>query len=115
MSEVYPSFLNRLDTIIAENLQDEDFSIDTLCKELSISYSHTYRKVRQVTGVTPSRYICKKRLDFACELLKRTDLTISEISYRVGFNTQAYFSKCFSEAYGCPPLQFRKRLKENKK
>ncbi len=93
MSEVYPSFLKRLDTIIAKKLKDEDFSIDTLCKELSISYSHTYRKIRQETGMTPSMYVCKKRLDFAYEPLKRTAFTINEIAFRVGFNTQAYFAK----------------------
>ncbi len=112
MSEVSLTFLNRLDTIIADNLHDEGFSIETLCKELAISYSHTYRKIRQETGVTPSMYVCKKRLEYACELLITTELNINEIAYQVGFNTQAYFSKCFSDGYGCAPLRFRKKLLE---
>ena len=109
MSEVYPSFFKRLDTIIAKKLKDEDFSIDTLCKELSISYSHIYRKIRQETGLTPSIYVRKRRLEYACELLKSTELNISEIAFRVGFNTQAYFSKCFSDEYDCTPLRYRKK------
>lgn len=110
MSDLPPTFLTRLDTIIGDNLHDEDFSIETLCKELSISYSHTYRKIRQATGLSPSMYLCKKRLEKACELLKQTELNIGEIAFRVGFNTQAYFSKCFSDEYDCPPLRFRKRM-----
>lgn len=105
-----PTFLTRLDTIIANNLHDEDFSIETLCRELSISYTHTYRKIRQETGLSPSMYICKKRLEVACELIEKTDLNMGEIAYKVGFNTQAYFSKCFSDAYNCPPKRYRNQL-----
>jgi len=115
MFDLPPTFLNRLDTIIINNLQDENFSIEILCKELAISYSHTYRKIRQTTGLSPSMYVCRKRLEVACRLLKNTKMSIGEIAFRVGFNTQAYFSKCFSEVYGCAPLQFRKQLRRGHK
>ncbi|MFK7980967.1 MAG: helix-turn-helix domain-containing protein [Saprospiraceae bacterium] len=103
-------FLNRLDKVIANNLADEDFSIEFLCKELTISYTHTYRKIRQVTGLSPSMYVCRKCLEAACQLLTSTKMSIEEIAFRVGFNTQAYFSKFFSEVYDCTPLRFRKQF-----
>jgi len=103
------NFLQRLDSIIADHLPDEAFTIETLCQELMISYTHTYRLVQQATGLSPSMYICQKRLEKACDYLVNTDWSMSEIAFRVGFNTQSYFSKCFSEAYGCPPLRYRKR------
>lgn len=112
MGELPITFLNRLDTIIQDNLHDEDFSIEILCKELAISYTHTYRKIRKATGLSPSMYVCRKRLERSCQLLTDTELRVGEISFRVGFNTQAYFSKCFSEVYGCAPLRFRKQLGE---
>lgn len=104
-----PTFIHRLDAIIEANLHKEDFSIGFLCKQLTISYTHTYRKIRKETGLSPSMYVCKKRLIQACFLLENTELSMGEIAFRVGFNTQAYFSKCFSDTYGAPPLQYRKK------
>ncbi len=110
MLTIPPKFSIRLDTIIQNHLHDENFSVEQLCKELTISYTHTYRKIREETGVSPSQYIRKKRLEKACEYLAETELNIGEIAYRVGFNTQAYFTKCFSETYSCTPRKYRKQL-----
>ncbi|MFK7980969.1 MAG: helix-turn-helix domain-containing protein, partial [Saprospiraceae bacterium] len=88
MLDYTPTFINRLDTIIEANLHKEDFSIEFLCKKLTISYTQTYRKIRAETGLTPSKYVCKKRLIQACFLLENSELTMSEIAFRVGFNTQ---------------------------
>jgi len=100
MKELPLPFLTRLD----------NFSIETLCRELTISYTHTYRKIRQETGLSPSMYVCRKRILKACQLLAESRLTIGDIAFQVGFNSQAYFSKCFSDTYGYPPFQYRKRL-----
>jgi len=108
MHELPSSFLNRLNTIIAKNLHDEDFSIELLCRELTISYTHTYRKIREATGLSPSMYVCKMRLARACQLLETTELNMGEIAFKVGFNSQAYFSKCFTDWYDCPPLRYRR-------
>ncbi len=110
MLNIPPKFSTQLDTIIQNHLHNEKFSVEILAKELMISYTHTYRKVRALSGLSPSQYIRKKRLEKACEYLAETELNIGEISYRVGFNTQAYFTKCFSKTYGCAPRQYRKLL-----
>jgi len=104
------NFSQRLDAIIQNHLSNEKFSVEILAKELLMSYTHTYRKTRAVTGLSPSDYIRKKRLEKACEYLAETALNIGEISFLVGFSTQAYFTKCFSRTYGCAPRQYRKQL-----
>ena len=114
MSDLPPTFLVRLDTVIENNLHDEDFTIEILCRELATSYTHTYRRIREETGLSPSMYVCKKRLALACQLLEASEMNIGEISFRVGFNTQAYFSKCFSEQYDYSPLQYRKHFRKGK-
>lgn len=110
MLNIPPKFSKRLDTIIQNHLHDENFSVEQLSKELKISYTHTYRKIRGEKGVSPSEYIRTKRLEKACEYLAETELNIGEIAFRVGFNTQAYFTKCFSDRYSCTPRQYRKQL-----
>lgn len=104
------SFKMRLDQVIEKNLHDEDFSIEQLCRELTISYTHTYRKIREELQLSPSRYVSQKRLERACQLLATTEMRMRDIAYAVGFNTQAYFSRCFSEVYGCSPLRYKKQL-----
>ena len=115
MEDLPMNFLSRVNQIIETRLSDENFTIELLCKELAISYSHTYRKIRQETGLSPSMYVCKKRLETAQYLMAKPGLSLGEIAFRVGFNTQAYFSKCFADIYGMPPLKYRRKLKQNEK
>lgn len=112
MSNLSTTFLARLDRVIENNLHDEDFTIEILCKELATSYTHTYRRIREETGVSPSMYVRKKRLALACQFLEASSMNAGQIAFRVGFNTQAYFSKCFSEQYGCSPLRYRKQFRK---
>ena len=114
MNDLPKSFMETVYAIIDRNISNENFSIDALCKELPISYSHTYRKIREETGLSPSMYVCKKRLEKACELLETTDLKMNKIALRVGFKTQAYFSTCFTKLYGFSPLQYRQKNKLKK-
>ncbi len=100
-------FLEKLDHIIEINLSDEDFNIEKLSEELCLSYPHTYRKIVTTTSMTPSQYVCLKRLQRACILLQQTDLPIQQIAFQVGFTSQAYFSRCFSNEFGCPPKKYR--------
>jgi len=105
-----PKFLEKLDTIIEENLSDENFSIEALCSKMNVSYHSAYRRIKEQTGLTPSVYVCNKRLQRAIYLLESTELPIQQIAYSVGFNTQAYFTRCFVNEMGCPPTQYRKGI-----
>ena len=103
----YPSFLDRVDTVIIQNIDNESFSVADLSHHLLMSDSQIYRKVKKQTGCSPSVYIRRKRLGRAYDLILQSDLSLSEISYRVGFNGLSYFSRCFSKFYGAPPSSLR--------
>lgn len=91
-----------------ESIMDEaENTLAKLANTLHLSQMQLYRKIKALTGLTPSLYIRSVRLQKAMELLKTTDLTVSEIAFQVGFNDPAYFSRAFSEAFGHPPSTLR--------
>lgn len=103
-----PSFMDRVQTIIDENLDNESFSVEALGNALYMSNAQVFRKIKKQTGYSPSIYIRNIRLDHAKQLILDSDLRIVEIAYMVGFSYQAYFTRCFSERYGCPPRDLRR-------
>lgn len=100
-------FMNKVDEVILEHMNEETFCIADLQQELLMSSSQIYRKIKQKTGHSPSVYIRNTRLNYAYQLVRQSDLSFSEIAFRVGFNSLAYFSRCFTNYYGAPPSGFR--------
>ena len=96
-------FLKRLRQIIDENISNEQFGVSDLAREIGMSRSNLLRKVTKSTNQSVSQFIRQIRLEKASELLKSEPLTVSEVSYRVGFGSPSYFIKCFREHYGYPP------------
>ncbi len=96
-------FLQKAVAIIQDNLEDEHFGVTELAEALNMSRSNLLRKVKQETGESVSVLIRNVRLQNAHQLLKDSELTVSEISYRVGFGSTSYFTKCFRELYGHTP------------
>jgi len=97
------AFLTRLQEIIEENISNEQFGVSELAGEMGMSRSNLLRKVTKATGLSVSQFIRKIRLEKAEEFLRDETYTVSEISYKVGFNSPSYFIKCFREQYGYPP------------
>lgn len=102
-------FLAQITKVIDENLSNEQFGVSELAREIGMSRSNLLRKLKKQTRLSASQFIRQLRLKRAMEMLKDTSLTISEISYRVGFNSASYFIKCFREHYGYPPGEAEKR------
>jgi len=102
-------FLIKLKIIVDEKMNDSSFSMFQLCRAIGISRAQVYRKVKKLTGKSPSLYIRSLRLQKAKTLLMGTDLNISEIGYEVGFKDLSYFSRSFTEEYGTPPSEMRKK------
>lgn len=96
-------FLDRLTSIVEANLGDEDFGVSELAEKSGMSRSRLYFRIKTTTQKTASQFIREFRLNKALELLRQPGLTVSEIAYRVGFGSPAYFNKCFHEKYGFPP------------
>lgn len=95
--------LERLTLITACNLTNEQFGVTELAKNLGISRSNLYRKVKREANCSASRFICRVRLQKAIELLQTTSLPVSEVAFDCGFHSVAYFSKCFRDYFGFPP------------
>lgn len=99
--------LNKVLELINQNMSNPDFSVNMLSKELSISRVHLYKKTMSLTGKTPIELIRLVRLKRASDLLTAGQLTISEISYEVGFSDPRYFSKQFKNEFGMLPSRFK--------
>jgi TolB-like protein/AraC-like DNA-binding protein len=96
-------FLHKLTGIIESNLENEQFGVSELARAIGMSRSNLHRKIKSVSGKSVSRFIQEVRLSKAHELLKDSDLTVSEVAYRVGFGSATYFTKCFHDHFGYPP------------
>ncbi|MCF8380102.1 MAG: response regulator [Bacteroidales bacterium] len=100
-------FLSKVVDITKENLTDHDFSIDALCDKLGFSRSNLFRKLKGLTGMTPSDLIIKIKLNHAEELLRsQKDIRIADIAYESGFHDPKYFSTLFKKHYGKSPKDF---------
>lgn len=92
---------------ILKNISKEDLSLDELCERLALSRMQLYRKIKELTGLSPSEYLRELRLQRAASLLRSTNGTISEIMYSCGFQNKSYFYREFGKAYGCTPKSYR--------
>lgn len=99
-------FLQKLIDIIHANLDEPNLNIDKLAEEMAVSRSTLYRKVNNVSTLSPNDFILLIRLKKAAELIKENKYLINEISYMVGFSSPNYFSKCFFNQFGVNPKDF---------
>jgi signal transduction histidine kinase/DNA-binding response OmpR family regulator/ligand-binding sensor domain-containing protein len=102
------SFIGKIEKIILANLEDDDFSINELSRELHLSRSQVHRKIKALTGMSTAIYMRSVRLQKAKELLQSNELSISEVAYQCGFKSPVYFSQVFKETFGFSPSATRK-------
>ena len=96
-------FLNKVTSIIDKNIDNEEFGVKLLCKELGVSRSKLHRKLNSLTGKSTSQFIREFRLERAREMLTKDVATAAEIAYSVGFKSPSYFSSSFHKYFGYPP------------
>lgn len=101
-------FLNLLLDHIEKEWNNPTLSVDGFSKGLGYSKSQLYRKLMAITGKSPNSFIKEYRLNESLRLLRKKDRNISEIAFETGFNSSAYFSKCFRNAFGILPSDFTK-------
>ena len=107
------SFLEPLVAQIMNHLEDPELNASVLEQALSMSKMQLYRKLKTISGMTPSEFIRHIRLKQATQLLATTTLTVNEIFYQTGFNNQSYFFREFKKHYGCSPNEYRSRMQIN--
>ena len=100
--------LDRTVAIIEKNMDNAEFSLNDVIRELCISRTNFFSKMKAITGQTPNDFILTIRLKKAAYLLKNElFLSIAEVADRTGFSSPRYFSRCFKEVYGISPLFYR--------
>lgn len=100
-------FITRLNDVIDNNIDKPDLDNQFLQNEMAMGRTSLYNKCKQTTGMGISEYINQRKIEKAENLLLNTNLSISEISYRLGFTYQRYFSTIFKKIKGMSPSQFR--------
>lgn len=101
------AFLDEVVKIVETNLTNEQFNVNILAREVGVSRTVLYRKLKQLTGLNLIEFIKLIRLRKASQLLKSTsELSISEVAYSVGFNDPKYFSKSFKAFYKMSPKEY---------
>lgn len=100
-------FLEQLNKVISDNLDNPDLGIPLLCKELNASRTSLYKKIKVLAGMGANDYIIKFKIEQAMRLLTDTSLNINEIADRTGFTTARYFSTVFKQYTGCSPTQYK--------
>lgn len=98
--------------LVEDKLGDPDFSVEDLSRELGMSRVHLYKKLLALTGKSPLEFIRTLRLQRAAQLLDKSQLTVAEIAYKVGFNNPKYFAKYFKEEFKMLPSNYAARRKD---
>ena len=96
---------------VEENIDNPEYSIEDLSKDLGLSKTHFNRKLQSSVDLTPLQFIRSIRLKRAAQLLTNSQYNINEISYMVGFNTLKYFNSHFKEEFQMTPSQYREKNK----
>ena len=102
-------FLSKAISIISQNLNNDTYSFDMFFNDMNVSKSTLYRKIKVLTGMSPSDFIRNIRLKKACEIIKEKKATVAEIAYEVGFNDPKYFSVCFKKEFDVTPTEYINR------
>lgn len=102
-------FLNKINEIIEQNLNANDFNIDTIAGTIGLSRSSFFKKLKSLTGFAPVDLVREIRLNKAARLIETTSDSITEIAYSVGFRDAGYFGKCFRKKYDMTPKEYRNK------
>ena len=105
-NEVDNEFLQKMNQLIEENINNPALSVVFLAEQMNISRSSLFAKIKALVDVTPNEMIQLVKLKKAASLLKSGKYRINEVCYMVGFSSPSYFSKCFQKQFGMKPGEF---------
>lgn len=111
MSREDEKMMQKIISIINDNLRDEQFNVERLADEMCMSRSSLLRKIKQLFNMPPLEFIRLVRLKRAAELIQEGKYRMGEIGYMVGFGSPSYFAKMFCRQFGVTPKDFEQQLK----
>jgi signal transduction histidine kinase/ligand-binding sensor domain-containing protein/DNA-binding response OmpR family regulator len=105
-------FLEQLISIIESHLTNPEMDIDLICVQMGMSRTRLYQKIKNITGQSTGEFIRTIRFKKAAQLMTHQDISLTEVMYSVGIQTQSYFTKAFKKEFGKTPSQFLKDLQK---
>ena len=106
---VLSTFLVKVNSIVEENLSDSGFTVDGFAEAMYMSRTKLYNEIKAHSGKSPKEFIRDMRINLAAKYLAETDNPIKEIAFETGFESRAYFNKCFRKKYAMTPTEYRKQ------
>jgi len=101
-------FLQTVDDFIQKHLGENDFVVEDLAREMGMSRTVFFKKIKGLTGLSPIEYIREAMMQKATDLLKTGEYTVKEISFMLGISDTKYFTKCFKKKYSITPSEYKK-------
>jgi DNA-binding response OmpR family regulator len=102
-------FLLKMTDIMEKNISRTDYSVEQLARDMNISSSGLFVKIKSLSGVSPKKLMMTIRLKHASERLLENKYRVGEICYMVGFNNPSYFAKCFQKQFGILPKDYAEK------
>lgn len=102
-------FISKALKVVEANMVNAEYTVEELSSEMSMSRVYLYKKILSLTGKTPVEFIRLIRIRRAADLLEKSQLTVAEIAYEVGFNNPKYFARLFKEEFKVLPTEYRRR------
>ncbi|MDQ0107254.1 YesN/AraC family two-component response regulator [Chitinophaga terrae (ex Kim and Jung 2007)] len=112
VSGQYKQFVERCIEIVEANLDNDDFNIKILAREIGMSHSSVYKKIRLVSGESLRGFVRFVRLRKAAELMINTSLNVNEIGFQVGINDVKFFRAQFNKVFGMNPSEYIRRYRK---
>ena len=109
LSKEDEKFCRKLERIVHTRMHNPNLNVDVIAAQFGMGRTNFYRKVREITSVSPNDYLRQCRMERASELLRTTDLSVTEICGQVGIPDAQYFSRVFKSFYGTPPSAYREQ------
>jgi signal transduction histidine kinase/DNA-binding response OmpR family regulator len=107
------AFVRKMHELLEKNIDNDEFNINDLCRELAVSHTQLYRKFKSISNLTTADYFKLMRLNKAKELLTASEMSITQIAFAVGFKNLSHFSREFALQFGKSPKEIRKSANPN--
>jgi signal transduction histidine kinase/DNA-binding response OmpR family regulator/ligand-binding sensor domain-containing protein len=114
LSSIDQNFIEKANKIIEQNLDNSEFGVEMLSKEVGLSPSQLYRKLKQFTGQVPNAYIRNYRLQIAAQIIRSNpDVNLKNVMFDVGIESPSYFAVAFKKKFGVLPSEYHLKQKDN--
>ncbi|WP_205511534.1 hybrid sensor histidine kinase/response regulator transcription factor [Longitalea arenae] len=105
-------FIEQLLAVVEEQLSNPELDVEYICRQMGMSRTKLHQMIKNITGQSISDFVRTVRLRKAVQIMTEEDVLITEVMYRVGMQTQSYFTKAFKKEYGKTPSQYLQELKK---